>query len=172
MTVDEVRLCALQIMEQIWDLPDHKWGDTHTTELNKKAAESGVAFLSRLIKTEGAQGQIGAYLTLCLVSKAGDALVREFCACDVVPSILKSLHSADPILKLSAAEILKNFTTFEQLTDANKKYVDSLDLVRNMVDVFYSTDDNKIINLILTGFLNLAKIPKLRVSTLVHLRKL
>ena len=70
------------------------------------------------------------------------------------------MHSNDMTLKLYSAEILRNFTKFGKVTD----YVDTLDLLRNMIDAFYSTEDNKVINLILDSFLNLSEIPNIRVD--------
>ena len=70
------------------------------------------------------------------------------------------MHSNDQSLKLYSAEILRNFTKFGKVTD----YVDTLDLLRNIIDAFYSTEDNKVINLILDSFLNLSEIPNIRVK--------
>jgi len=160
MTRDEVRLCALKIMEHIWD-QGQIWGDTHTSEMNKAGPDSGLNFISRLINTPGAEGRIGAFKTLCLISKSG-GLIPEFCSKDVPKSILAGLHSSDKSLRLYSAEILKNFTNFPKLTD----YIDRLDLLRHMIDAFFSTEDNKIINLLLEAFLNLADNPIIRVASL------
>lgn len=149
----------------IWD-QDHVWGDTHSDEMVKNA---GLKYVCEKINTLNSIGRIGAFQTLCLISRSG-ALIPEFCAKGVIDSILSSLHSPDLNLRLYATEILKNFTRSDKIL----QYVDALDLLRNMVDCFYQTDDNKIINLLLEGFMNLSEHPIIRVprayqeSSIVH----
>lgn len=128
--------------------------------MNKNSQEeSGINFIARLINTPGAAGRIGAFQTLCLISKT-QALVPEFCSKDVVRSLLYALHSDDKQVRLFAAEILKNFTGYPRLTD----YIDTLDLLRNMVDSFYNNDDYKLLNLLIDGFLRLTDQPHIRVE--------
>jgi len=157
MTREEVRLSCLEIIGYIWD-QNHIWGDTHSTEMNKNSEDSALLYISNKINTPGAVGRIGAFQTLCLISKGG-ALIPEFCSRDVLKSILKTLHAQDPKLRIFAAEILKNFSTYPKMID----YIDTLDLLRNMIDAFYSTDDNKNTNLLLQAFLNLADHVHIRV---------
>lgn len=157
LTVNEIRLIVLEIMGHIWN-QSLIWGDTHSTEMNKNSADSGLQLVARLINTPGSIGRIGAYQTLCLISMSG-ALIREFSATGVLQTILSTVHSSDPDLRLYSAEILKNFTKFGKVTE----YIDTLDLLRNMIDGFYSTDDLKLINLLLDSFLNLAEIPAIKV---------
>ena len=161
MRVEEVRLSALQIMSHIWD-QEHTWGDIHSTELNKNSKDSGLIYISGLINKPGSKGRLGAFQTLCLISKS-KALIPEFCATGILFSLMKELHSVDPSLRLYSAEILKNFTRYDKITD----YIDSLDLLRNMIDAFYNTEDNKIINLLLDAFLNLAEQPTIRVGSIL-----
>lgn len=145
-------------MGHIWD-QDHIWGDTHSSEMNKNSEEeSGINFIARLINTPGAAGRVGAFQTLCLISKT-QALVPEFCSKDIVKSLLSTLHSPDKLLQLFSAEILRNFTNFNRLTD----YIDTLDLLRNMVDSFYNNDDYKMLNLLIDGFLKVAEHPSIKV---------
>ena len=150
-TAHEIKLIVLDIMGYIWN-QSVIWGDTHSTEMNKNSVDSGLNFICKTINTPGAPGKIGAYQTLCLVSMSG-ALIREFAAKGVLQTILLTLHSGDPELRLYSAEILKNFTKYGKVTD----YVDTLDLLRNMIDAFYSTDDLKLTNLLLESFLNLSE---------------
>ena len=160
MTREEVRLIALQIMGFIWD-QEHTWGDIHSTEMNKNSDDSSLSYVASKINKPNSVGRVGAFQTLCLISSSG-ALIPEFCAKGVVMSILQTLHSQDSSLRIYAAEIIKNFAKFPKLTD----YIDSLDLLRNMIDAFYSTEENKIINLLLMAFLSLSELPFIRVSLL------
>ena len=157
LTIDEVKLSALQVMSYIWD-QDHIWGDTHSTEMCKGEKNSSLNYIANKINDPKAVGRIGAFQTLCLISKSG-ALIPEFCAKDVVKNILKALHSPDSTLQIISVEILRNFSKFERLTE----YIDTLDLLRNMIDCLYNTDDAKVTNLLLDAFLNFTKIPLIRV---------
>lgn len=128
--------------------------------MNKNCEEeSGINFIARLINTPGAAGRIGAFQTLCLISKSR-ALIPEFCSKDILKSLLISLHSADKEIRLYAAIILNNFTSFNRLTD----YIDTLDLLRNMIDAFYNTEDLKMLNLLINCFLKLAEHPPIKVA--------
>ena len=155
---EEVRLLCLEIISYIWD-QDHIWGDIHSTEMNKNSDDSALLYISNKINTINSVGRIGAFQTLCLISKSG-ALIPEFCSRDVLKSILYSLHSSDKNLKVFSAEILKNFSTYPKMID----YIDTLDLLRNMIDAFFNTDENKNINLLLASFLNLVEHPHIRVK--------
>jgi hypothetical protein len=166
MSKEEVRLNALQIMGFIWD-QEHTWGDIHSTEMNKNSDESALAYVAAKINKPNTVGRIGAFQTLCLVSSSA-ALIPEFCAKGVLISLLHSLHSPDISLKLYAAEILKNFAKYPKLTD----YIDSLDLLRNMIDAFYSTEENKVINLLLLAFLRLSEQPFIRVRYWITLESI
>lgn len=146
-------------MGHIWD-QNHLWGDTHSTEMNKNNDESGLNYICRKINDPTAVGRVGAYQTLCVISKSG-SLIPEFCSKDVLMSILLSLHSSESSLRLYSAEILKNFTVFPKVTE----YVDTLDLLRNLIDSFYNTDDPKMLNLLIQTFLNLAELPHIRVGS-------
>ena len=161
--IEEIRLHALHIMGHIWS-QNHLWGDTHSTEMNKNSEDSGLNYICKKINDPKSVGRIGAYQTLCVVSKSG-SLIPEFCAKDILISVLASLHSADSHLRLYSAEIIKNFTVFPKVTE----YIDTLDLLRNLIDAFYSSDDGKMINLLLETFLNLAEFPLIRVAS--HLQK-
>jgi hypothetical protein len=145
-------------MSHIWD-QEHTWGDIHSTELNKNSKDSGLVYIAGLINKQGSKGRLGAFQTVCLISKSR-ALIPEFCSAGILTSLMKELHSTDPNLRLYSAEILRNFAKYPKLTD----YIDSLDLLRNMIDAFYNTEDNKIINLLLDAFLNLAEQPTIRVG--------
>lgn len=158
MSVEEVKLIALQLIGIIWD-QDHIWGDVHSTEMNKDSDNSALVYICKKIMTPDSPGRIGAFQTLILVSASGN-LIPEFCARGIIPSILKCLHSRDSILRLYASEIIRNFSRFPKLTE----YVDALDLLRNMIDAFYNTDNNKIINLLLDAFLNLSDLSFIRVD--------
>ena len=158
LTVQEVKLSSLQVMSYIWD-QDHIWGDTHSTEMCKGDKESALNFVADKINNPKSIGRLGAFQTLCLISKSG-ALIPEFCAKEVIKSVLKTLHSMDTQLQLLSVEILRNFSKFDRLTE----YVDTLDLLRNMIDCLYNTDDSKVINLLLDSFLNFTNIPMIRVN--------
>lgn len=158
LSVGEVKLLALQVMSYIWD-QDHIWGDTHSTEMCKGDKDSPINFVSDKINNPKAIGRLGAFQTLCLISKSG-ALIPEFCAMGVIKSILKTLHSTDYQLRILSVEILRNFSRFEKLLD----YVDMLDLLRNMIDCLYNTEDSKMTNLLLDAFLNLNNVPIIRVE--------
>lgn len=160
LTIDEVKLYALQVMSYIWD-QDHIWGDTHSTEMCKGDKNSPLNFVAEKINNPKAIGRLGAFQTLCLISKSG-ALIPEFCAKEVVKSILKTLHSTDTQLKILSVEILRNFSKFDRLME----YVDTLDLLRNMIDCLYNTDDSKVTNLLLDAFLNFTSVPIIRVCLL------
>lgn len=145
-------------MSYIWD-QDHIWGDTHSTEMCKGDSDSALNYIANKINDPRAVGRLGAYQTLCLISKSG-ALIPEFCAKEVVKSILKSLHSTDIQFKMLSVEILRNFSKFERLME----YVDTLDLLRNMIDCLYNAEENKVTNLLLDAFLNFTNIPQIRVA--------
>ena len=63
-------------------------------------------------------------------------------------------------MKLLATEILRNFSKFDKLTE----YIDTLDLLRNMIDCLFNANDPKITNLLLEAFLNLCDNQMIRVE--------
>ena len=158
MSRDEVKLAALHVMGYIWD-QDHIWGDTHSTEMTRGDKQSALEYIANKLNDPRSVGRIGAFQTLCLISKSG-ALIPEFSAVDVIKSILHTLHSADLQMKLLATEILRNFSKFDKLTE----YIDTLDLLRNMIDCLFNANDPKITNLLLEAFLNLCDNQMIRVE--------
>lgn len=72
--------------------------------------------------------------------------------------ILKLLHSNDPKIRLYCAEIIKNFSINDKLLN----YTDKLDLLRNLIDSFYSNDNFKMISLLQDSFINLSEYPMMR----------
>ena len=159
LSVEEVRLSALQVIGFIWD-QDHIWGDTHSTEMLRGEKNSAINLIADNINNPKSIGRLGAFQTLCLISKSG-ALIPEFCAKEVIKSILRTLHSPDAELKLLSVEILRNFSRYDKLVD----YIDTLDLLRNMIDCLYNTEDSKVTNLLLDSFLNLTNVPLIRVNS-------
>lgn len=150
----------------IWN-QDQKWGAIHSSELNRGENDSGLSYLASKVNKPGAVGRINALQTLSMITREG-ALIPEFCAKGVVKSILQALHSSDEAIKLCAADILRSFTKYEKLTT----YIDNLDLLRNMIDAFYSSEEGKMVNLILEAFLNLCANPIIRVLFGLILSKL
>jgi len=77
-----------------------------------------------------------------------------------MPSILRLLHTFDPKIRLYCAEIIKNFSITQKLLD----YVDKLDLLRNLIDSFYSNDNFKLVSLLLDSFINISDFPSMRLA--------
>ena len=110
MSRNEIQLCALELLGKVWD-QELQWGDNHSDEMIKG---DGLKYVASKITQPFEIGQSCALKALCFISRFG-CLIPEFLALGVTGPILNLLHSTDPSIKLYCAEIIKNFTTNDQL---------------------------------------------------------
>jgi len=74
-------------------------------------------------------GQESALKALCFISRK-DALITEFAEAGVIEPILRFLNSKDPLFRVYAAEIIKNFTANQTLN-----IIDKVDVI-NVIIIF------------------------------------
>ena len=152
---NEVMLTSLEILAFIFE-QDLIWDDEQSSEMIRG---NGLKYIATKIIKENEVGQGCALQCLCLITRFR-ALIPEFLNLNVMPAILRLLHSFDPKIRLYCAEIIKNFSITEKLLD----YVDKLDLLRNLIDSFYSNDSFKLVSLLLDCFINVSDFPVMRLA--------